>query len=207
MGRDRRGAFIRANDTDHLHGRLFLDGAWSDGTSYLGRYLSVDEGSQSESAIAKRLLEDIHALAHLADALCAVQPSPIAQDATTRKKIVSRLGQPKFRSLLMRWFDGRCVVSGSKTIAVLEAVHILPHRDRGEYEVDNGLLMRADLHLLFDLGLLQIVTGPTAHVRLASQLKGTEYDRFDGRALAGAQRLTPGHLKALRGRSRRTKQR
>lgn len=67
-----------------------------------------------------------------------------------------RLGQPKFRKLLLKVYGSACAVTGTAAEAVLEAAHIEPHAVRGRNAADNGLLLRADIHVLFDLGLVRI---------------------------------------------------
>jgi hypothetical protein len=67
-----------------------------------------------------------------------------------------RRGQPRFRKNLLKLYGGRCAVSGWGPESVLEAAHILLHADSGLNHTDNGILLRADLHSLFDDGLLKI---------------------------------------------------
>ncbi len=67
-----------------------------------------------------------------------------------------RRGQPKFRAGLEVRYEGKCAVTGHGPTEVLEAVHILDHAATGLNEWDNGLLLRADLHHLFDRGLMRV---------------------------------------------------
>lgn len=69
--------------------------------------------------------------------------------------IARRRGQKKFRAALLTKF-GKCIITGSKCEAVLEACHIKPYAETRQHEVDNGLLLRSDIHTLFDLGLVAI---------------------------------------------------
>ena len=62
--------------------------------------------------------------------------------------------QPEFRKLILKLFDGRCAVSGCRAVEALQAAHIAPFAAGGPPTAENGLLLRADLHLLFDAGLL-----------------------------------------------------
>ncbi|MGH2360682.1 MAG: HNH endonuclease [bacterium] len=68
----------------------------------------------------------------------------------------ARLGQGAFRMLIADTYNRRCAVSREKTLPALEAAHILPVADGGSYTVTNGILMRADLHTLFDAGYVTI---------------------------------------------------
>ncbi|WP_454758512.1 HNH endonuclease [Caulobacter segnis] len=116
-------------------------------------------------------------------------PAVSMEDARTKiaQAIVRRRGQAKFRAALMRAYGGQCVVSGCTVAAVLEAAHIKPYLGDHSNVVQNGLLLRGDLHTLFDLKLLQI-DPKTRTVVLSQTLEGTEYWAFHGRALTPPER-------------------
>lgn len=67
-----------------------------------------------------------------------------------------RSGQPKFRAVLFEVYQGRCALTGCTLEATLEAAHIYPHCLCENYEPANGILLRSDLHDLFDWNLLRI---------------------------------------------------
>jgi putative restriction endonuclease len=67
----------------------------------------------------------------------------------------------------------RCAVTGEKVLPVLEAAHIRPYNEGGEHRVDNGLLLRSDLHTLLDRGY---VTVTSEHRVEASRRLETEFD-------------------------------
>jgi putative restriction endonuclease len=67
-----------------------------------------------------------------------------------------RLGQGTFRIAVADVYHRRCAVSGERTLPVLEAAHIRPYAQGGLHEVSNGLLLRSDLHRLFDLGYVTV---------------------------------------------------
>ena len=93
--------------------------------------------------------------------------------------IARRRGQQKFRQDLIAAYEGRCAISGCSVLDVLEAAHIYPYRGTKTNVVQNGLLLRADLHTLFDLGLVNVdPQGFT--VVIAPELNGSEYERFAG---------------------------
>jgi predicted RNA-binding protein with PUA-like domain len=93
-----------------------------------------------------------------------------------------RRGQPMFRRKLLRLYSEQCAVSGWGPEAVLEAAHISSHAEAGLNRSDNGLLLRADLHELFDAGLLRIHPD-TLRVSLSPTLKGTPYWSLSGKTL------------------------
>ncbi|WP_321947211.1 HNH endonuclease [Paraburkholderia sp. J10-1] len=100
----------------------------------------------------------------------------------TLAAIVRRQGQPAFRSNLLRAYGNRCAISGCDVPEVLEAAHIVPYKGPETNHVSNGLLLRTDLHTLFDLGLLAIE--PSAEiVVVAEALRSTEYDALHGKKL------------------------
>ena len=72
--------------------------------------------------------------------------------------VVRRRGQPEFRRALIEAYGGRCAISECDAEAALEACHIRPYMGPKTNALSNGLLLRADLHTLFDLGLLAIDT-------------------------------------------------
>lgn len=97
--------------------------------------------------------------------------------------IVRRRGQPEFRRALLGVYGGRCAISGCDAEAVLEASHITPYRGPDTNSLSNGLLLRADLHVLFDLGLLA-VDSASMTVILAPRLGETSYGEFAGKPVS-----------------------
>lgn len=113
--------------------------------------------------------------------------------------ITRRRGQPAFRAALLRAYRGRCAISGCAVEGVLEAAHIVPYLGPKTNAVSNGLLLRSDLHTLFDLGLLW-VDPERFTVEIAESLEGSSYRQLRGRALrlpsAAADRPSPAALKS-----------
>ena len=69
-----------------------------------------------------------------------------------------RLGQQEFKALLLTRFGSACAVSGPQPREVLDAAHLYRFADTPEHHLDGGLLLRTDLHRLFDRFLLAIDT-------------------------------------------------
>lgn len=67
-----------------------------------------------------------------------------------------RLGQGTFRVLVTDAYGRKCAVSEEKTLPALEAAHIRPYSDGGEHALSNGLLLRRDIHSLFDSGYVTV---------------------------------------------------
>jgi HNH endonuclease len=70
--------------------------------------------------------------------------------------ILRRRGQEKFRKDLLYNYGGRCAITNCNVTSVLEAAHIRPYSDGGLTHPSNGILLRSDIHTLFDLDLLSI---------------------------------------------------
>jgi hypothetical protein len=106
------------------------------------------------------------------------------QDARERTvtSIVLRRGQSIFRKKLLEIYQGKCAISGTNVEQTLEAAHIIPYKGLNTNSPCNGLLLRADIHTLFDLGLIAIDTSKMT-VILSEELAHTDYDQFMGRSL------------------------
>jgi putative restriction endonuclease len=67
-----------------------------------------------------------------------------------------RLGQGAFRIVVTDIYRRRCAVTQERTLPALDAAHIRPYGDGGEHEAQNGLLLRRDIHSLFDAGYVTV---------------------------------------------------
>jgi hypothetical protein len=107
------------------------------------------------------------------------------EDARERQiaEVIRRKGQAKFRAALISAYRGRCVVTGCDALDALEAAHIVPYKGQHTNHPQNGLLLRADLHSLFDLGLLAI-DPETMTVVLSQQLLDSDYRNLARTAIA-----------------------
>ncbi len=70
--------------------------------------------------------------------------------------VVPRLGQATFRLELEKQYQMRCAVTGERTRPVLDAAHIKPFSLVKEHALSNGLLLRKDIHKLFDDGYVTV---------------------------------------------------
>jgi len=101
--------------------------------------------------------------------------------ADTRLKVFAevsrRQGAPRFRRALLQAYEQRCAMTRYGATAALEAAHIVPYRGPQTNHVANGLLLRADIHDLFDLGLIAVDTD-SMRLLLSRDLEGTEYEQY-----------------------------
>ena len=95
-----------------------------------------------------------------------------------------RPGRERFRRDMIEAFKGQCCLSGCSVTQSLEAAHIHPYQNEESDHPQNGLLMRADLHRLFDAYLFSI-DPKTLTVQLAQSLSAcTDYDWLQGKKLS-----------------------
>lgn len=96
--------------------------------------------------------------------------------------IMRRQGQVAFRKSLFAAYEGRCAISRTKLPWILEAAHITPYRGPKTNTLENGLLLRADFHTLFDLGLIA-VDPATMSIKTSSLIAKSTYSKVDGEPL------------------------
>jgi hypothetical protein len=98
------------------------------------------------------------------------------------REIVTRRGQPDFRNRLISAYGGICPITDCDAVAALEAAHIVPYSGPTSNHVTNGLLLRADVHTLFDLDLIGI--DPVSRtVCAALTIQHSRYGELHGRKL------------------------
>jgi hypothetical protein len=103
----------------------------------------------------------------------------IPPDVEKKAWVQIRQHQAKFKKLLMKEWGSRCAISGCDVKSVLEGAHIIPYSTVRDYSKWNGLLLRADIHRLFDAFLLSVDADGRVHV--ASEVEDPLYTALDGR--------------------------
>lgn len=96
--------------------------------------------------------------------------------------IAERRGQPKFREDLKKAYSNRCAITNCDIQELLEAAHIVPYRGNYTNDIRNGILLRADIHTLFDIGLIGIDSA-SYQVVISDNLKKTEYEGISSKKL------------------------
>jgi len=97
--------------------------------------------------------------------------------------VTPRLGQGTFRIMVTDAYERRCAISSERTLPVLDAAHIRPYSNDGQHSVDNGLLLRKDIHTLFDLGYMTVT--PDYKIEVSRRIKeeyenGHDYYKYHG---------------------------
>lgn len=112
----------------------------------------------------------------------------------TRRRLLAsitlRRGQAKFRKALVGRYGSSCMISGCSLMEIVEAAHIWPYRGDDDNHPENGLLLRADLHTLFDLDLLGIDPA-SMRVALHPDVRSAGYGHMSGVELGGCIRHQP----------------
>ena len=98
-----------------------------------------------------------------------------------------RLGQGTFRVIVTDAYQRRCAVTGERTLPALEAAHIKPFAEGGSHEPNNGLLLRRDIHALFDSGY--VIVAPDLRFNVSRRIKeefenGRDYYQLHGRPIS-----------------------
>lgn len=113
-------------------------------------------------------------------------PSYVVENRYTDVLTRQRLGQGAFRVLVTDAYKRRCAISGEKTLPVLQAAHIRPYSEEGPHLVQNGLLLRSDMHTLFDNGYITV--DEDYRINVSKSLhedygNGKDYYKFHGKEL------------------------
>lgn len=158
----------------------------------------VGKGYVTDTSEGRQLWEAVQA--RLTDVPGA--PAPESGDRYGAPTLMRRrLGQGAFRLAVTDGYGRRCAVSGEKTLPILDAAHIRSYADGGEHEVANGLLLRTDIHRLFDLGYVTVTERGAFAVseRLKADFdNGAHYYAMQGRDIAPPRRgFAPPSAEAL----------
>jgi putative restriction endonuclease len=144
----------------------------------------VGKGYDTGDAIGAKLWGSVQ------DRLAATPAAPVPANGDRYGAPVmmrQRLGQGAFRLAVTDGYNRRCAVSGEKTLPILDAAHIRSYAEGGEHSVANGLLLRTDIHRLFDLGYVTITKRRQFAVseRLKSDFdNGVHYYAMQGQQLS-----------------------
>ncbi len=130
----------------------------------------------------RKLAQDREEIRELADEN-AYNPLDV-QDG--RKKILQniavRQGQRKFRNQLIEAYEGKCAVTGYAVLDVLQAAHIVPYNGKITNEPANGLLLRSDIHDLFDW-FLHAINPFDWSIKISKLLSESDYADLDGKKI------------------------
>lgn len=99
----------------------------------------------------------------------------------------ARIGQSAFRAMVTDAYKYRCSITKEKTLPVLEAAHIKPYAESGPNLTKNGLLLRSDMHILFDKGYITVTDDHNVEVsrKIREEFEnGKEYYAYHGKPIS-----------------------
>lgn len=158
------------------------------GLAFIERYNSVSRMftlhgpvSPSTEAQGAFALPGFDALPH--EDQLALETAYDGDDRTfATARLVRREQQGLFRAQLLEAYGGLCAITRTSVPQVLQAAHINPYRGKKSQVVQNGILLRADVHLLYDAHLISI-DPDNLLVRISEQLRSSGYEPLNGRRL------------------------
>jgi len=157
--------------------------SWSPSIMTLKTYsTSNDEGLALWDAVSQRLARNVPFVAEPGQRFGAPQ------------LVHPRLGQGAFRVVVTDDYRRRCAITGEKTLPALDAAHIRPYAEGGEHAPSNGILLRRDIHSLFDAGYVTV--SPELHFEVSNRIReefenGRHYYALHGQLIAAP--LAPAH--------------
>lgn len=93
----------------------------------------------------------------------------------------TRIGQGLFSGMIKKAYNNQCCVSGEKIPELLNAAHIQSYINADSHHVQNGLLMRVDIHALYDAGLISI--DENYDILVSEQLNLTDYYKYKSKKI------------------------
>ena len=111
-------------------------------------------------------------------------------DTRIRKKtmMVVRPKQTNFRAELIKLWKN-CPITGCNILEILDAAHIYPYRGEKDNDLSNGILLRTDIHKLFDRYLLSIhPINFTIHV--SKYITDPQYTQHEGKVVKNGRVLS-----------------
>lgn len=165
---------------------FFDESLWIESPSDWSRSIVQGKTYSDTSEIGKRLWQKVVSAIQLSQ---PQQPLLISSENSNgyylgTQKI--RIGQGAFRVNVTESYSRRCAISGERTLPVLQAAHIKSYADDGPNITSNGILLRSDLHTLYDAGYLAITED--YHVEISPRLheefsNGKDYYKYHGEKL------------------------
>ena len=106
------------------------------------------------------------------------------EETTALRKVVLRRYQTAFRRVLLSKRPNRCTITGTSELSVLEAAHIVPYSERfaDRDKTENGILLRSDIHKLFDAHLISI-NPETKEVEVSDSIESPDYLSLRGKTV------------------------
>lgn len=173
------GVFIKRRGSDYL----------CLGLAFIERYDPSDHTFMLHGPVNSKQDSDMWAIVpsnELKDAELQVEKDYAFLDEDQRivraVEQVQRQRQGSFRKELLDAYDGTCAITGCDVEAALQAAHISPYRGPQSQLASNGILLRADLHLLYDAYCISVCPDDNT-IRMNERLAKTSYSEWNKRRI------------------------
>jgi len=120
-------------------------------------------------------------------------PNDVDERSKIYKAIIQRRGQKEFREAVRELYGDKCVITGCEILDVLEAAHINSYKGEKDNHATNGLLLRADIHTLFDLDLIGIEPN-NLKIHLSKLVNKNGYEKLENTSLQIANSKGPNKI-------------
>ena len=145
--------------------------------------IQVGKTYRTDEEEGLRLWEEVQARLQGSDKLQELIAAAPGRKYGEPTLITPRLGQGSFRVLVTDAYKRRCALTNEKVLPALEAAHIRPYAEGGDHAVTNGLLVRRDVHSLFDRGYVTV--SPDYRIEISRRIKedfdnGQQYYQLHG---------------------------
>lgn len=159
---------------------------WLDLPSSWPRNVQGGKSYSTDDPEILRLWNDLQELAPLSTSAATISATEPGMRYGSPTLVTPRLGQGAFRIAVTEAYGRQCAISGGKVLPALDAAHIRPYSEGGAHAKSNGILLRKDIHSIFDLGYATIDTDCRFVVsgRVKQEFNnGEEYLRYHGTRL------------------------
>jgi len=147
-----------------------------------GKYVDEIEIAELLNLFTQQFSDEINAKIPEIEAEDEFDPSNLEDKRHySLKTLVLRRGQKKFRNQLLNLYQNQCAVTNTKVIDVLEAAHISPYSGKASNVPQNGIILRADIHALFDLNLIKFTEN--YEIDVSEKLKNSIYWQYNSKTL------------------------
>lgn len=157
---------------------------WNEFNGNLDMVALAAKAIREKIASSKRSSENLYLDLEVEEVAMAVFEPTNTYDTRQRlaQIIAIRKRQATFRKTLLKAYDNKCAMTSADAPDALEAAHIIPYRNENLNHPTNGILLRADVHILFDMGLVS-VEPETYKVAIAGKLSDTVYGGMNGKRI------------------------
>lgn len=169
---------------------FFARDEWIPSPPDFGRAIQTGKSYDMESGTGLVLWREVAARLERAKVKTLGPATEAAQESARFGKphlVTPRLGQGSFRMLVAEAYGRRCSMTAERVFPALEAAHIHRYSRGGDHSLSNGLLLRSDLHKLFDLGYVSIEPDKLI-IKVSRKIReeyenGRDYYRWDDQPL------------------------